>query len=208
MEDILTNTKAPDRIRSVRRLGAYHGRWLDIGFGEGDTMRMAHRMGYAVGGVEESALAVGHMKDLLPTGRWMSLKEFRASPPRREFEIVSLYHVLEHVIDFRPAIAAAADALVPGGLLVVEVPYFYCLQAKLRPARWQWAVEHHVNFFTKKNLMTLFEECDCELTAVERRYHLNTGSTKTVAKRVKLAVKRALAKIGFGQAIAVYGRRR
>jgi hypothetical protein len=197
-----------DRLQAVRKLGFVAGKWFDIGFGDGETLQLAASQGYSVGGVEESPIALERIKRILPEGHWISAKEYFESPPQNQYDLLSMYHVLEHIVDFKLALRMAVNSLAVGGLLVVEVPYFFCIQALIAPSQWKWTIEHHINFFTKENLISLFENFGCRFLAYEFRFDICAGSTETISKKIKLRLKRILDKIGFGQTLTVYGQKK
>ncbi|HVU03599.1 MAG TPA: class I SAM-dependent methyltransferase [Polyangiaceae bacterium] len=107
------------RVRRIRRL-VPRGRLLDIGAGQGDFGAIA-RAYYEVDGTEVSsegqrvarerhglALRLGDACEIdLPLGR---------------YDVVTLWHVLEHVAEPRRLIARAHEVLSPGGVVCVAVP--------------------------------------------------------------------------------------
>lgn len=196
-----------DRISAVKKTGCVKGNWFDIGFGEGFTLSMAAEMGYRIGGVEESLIAVNRMKKMYPDGCWLTIEEYIKQPLSHQYDVVSMYHVLEHIRDFKNALHIAAKLLKKCGLMVIEVPYLFCPQARLAPSKWIWMVEHHLNFFTVDNLMKMLRTSGIDFIKHEYRYTMCDGSTETLEKRTKLLIKRVLGKIGFGQALTVYGRK-
>ena len=114
-------------------LGA-ESRVLDIGCGAGTFLAMAaKRHGCAVTGVD--------FKDLsqLP---WMKAIEFRCGLLReqhfdgREFDLVTMWHFLEHDYEPRRTLATARALLAPGGRLVIEVPRLDSVSFALFRERW------------------------------------------------------------------------
>ena len=65
------------------------------------------------------------------------------------------FHVIEHVDSPRSFIAAAAERLKPGGLLVIETPNIDSLPYKILKARWRQFIPEHYFFFDPKTMARL-----------------------------------------------------
>jgi len=125
-------------------LGRTPDSWLDIGAGYGLLLDEARRRGVGrTGGIEPTPI---RFRALLERGHtaWRGVGE--ASPG---WAIVSFSHVLEHVVEPRSFLQAAAALLQPGGLIFCEVP-------NVQPRRPD-PDEPHLLFFTSGALARLFE---------------------------------------------------
>lgn len=142
------------RARVMRRL-APTGRVLDVGCGRGLMLNYLRQLGYEPSGVELSETAAWHARHVL--GLPVAVGDFLAI----ELEPMSLtavifWHSLEHFADPEAAVAKAAAALKPGGLLVVAVPNFASWQARLFGRRWfHLDVPRHYVHFTPEALRGL-----------------------------------------------------
>jgi SAM-dependent methyltransferase len=100
------------------------GRALDIGCGNGGFLRAlsAARPGWSLAGTEldgrhrEAVLAIAGVQTFVAT----------ADPADVEgrFDLVSLVHVLEHIVDPGDFLSRVADRLADEGVLLIQVPYF------------------------------------------------------------------------------------
>ena len=104
-----------------RAAGGRRGRLLDVGAGIGTFLALARERGWEVTGTEvsESAIRLArkrHSLELIPG----QLQEARL--PAGSFEVVTLWHVLEHVPSPSSALRTANSLLSPGGMIVVAVP--------------------------------------------------------------------------------------
>lgn len=104
-------------------------RLLDVGCGCGEFLHYARLRGWQVSGFEFSpsvavlarqkyghALRVGSLEDM--------------GYPPRSFDLITMWHVLEHLREPRAALQRIAKLLAPGGLLVLEVPNLNFLPRK------------------------------------------------------------------------------
>jgi SAM-dependent methyltransferase len=100
------------------------GRALDIGCGNGGFLRAlsAARPGWTLVGTE---LDGRHREDVLAIAGVETLVA-AADPAEVEgrFDLVSLVHVLEHIVDPAGFLSRVADRLADDGVLLIQVPYF------------------------------------------------------------------------------------
>jgi SAM-dependent methyltransferase len=105
-------------------------RLLDIGCGRGTLVKSAREAGFEAWGIERSS-SVGHQ---LPWVLDKSLPE--CNFPDNHFQLVVLWHVLEHLPDPLAALREICRILKPGGRLSLAVPNYGGAQAKASGARW------------------------------------------------------------------------
>jgi len=73
--------------------------------------------------------------------------------PDHSFDVVVMWHVLEHVSDPRPTLAEVARILRPGGLFMVAVPNFGSVEARLTRAGWfHLDMPRHLSHHTRASL--------------------------------------------------------
>lgn len=157
-------------IRNKHALIAKHqptGRALDVGCGTGDFLSYLQSQGYSTVGVEVSpearTIALGKGVQVLPT-----LEEVPCEPT---FQVITLWHVLEHVPDPRRTLEQLLERLVPGGLLVVAVPDHASWDCTHYGAKWAaWDVPRHLSHFRRKDVKQLYREIGIELIAVRHMW--------------------------------------
>lgn len=132
------------------------GRILDIGCGRGDFLRACRRKGWSVVGVEQDAAPILQMD---PPADFEVIRTDRlAELPDASFDVVTLWHVLEHLAEPRATLAQVVRLLRPGGLLVVEVPNFASWQARMGPKQWfHLDVPRHLLHFERSTLGAMLE---------------------------------------------------
>jgi len=108
------------RLSALRSHGG-GGSLLDIGCGDGLFLKVASEAGHAVEGIEFSPEGARRAAQRL--GRPIAVGDLsRSGVLKGPFDIVTLWHVLEHLVEPSAMLAAAHHRLRPGGLLVVAVP--------------------------------------------------------------------------------------
>jgi SAM-dependent methyltransferase len=91
-----------------------------------------------------------------------------AAFPDEFFDVVTMWHVLEHVPDPRETLGELRRILKPNGLLVVEVPDSASVTFRLCGDRWlQLDIPRHLQHFTPKTLVRILE--DAKFTPVYRQ---------------------------------------
>jgi SAM-dependent methyltransferase len=141
-------------------------RALDVGSGYGWGTKALMARGYEVVAINPSALEAVVFQDMnnfLPIP--VMLDDY---VPDGRFGVVYLSQVLEHIVDPRPTVARLASLLEPGGALVIAVPNFESISVKLLGTKDNsclWVPEH-VNYFTKRGLVTLLQQEGLTVKAV------------------------------------------
>jgi 2-polyprenyl-3-methyl-5-hydroxy-6-metoxy-1,4-benzoquinol methylase len=164
------------RLDLLRLLPAGGGlRLLDLGAGDGATLRAAKEMGlasYTVGVelVEPEGGAPGVDRFLQGNVEAMEL-----DLPAGSFDAILCADVLEHLVDPWRVVARLADLLRPGGVLLSSIPNVRNHRV-LRPLvlggdfRYQPAGlmdRSHLRFFCRRNIREMFEGAGLKVEAME-----------------------------------------
>ncbi len=120
--------------RVIRFTGKNSGKVLDIGCGTGDRLHAFRNRGFDVHGVEPSHSAT-YAKDFLKLN---VIEGDLCSAHFQEnfFDIITLYHALEHTHDPMKVCQEIFRILREGGFLITQVPNKDCFQFKLFKERW------------------------------------------------------------------------
>ena len=70
----------------------------------------------------------------------------------RQFDVVTMWDVIEHVDSPSQEIAKAYKLLKPGGLLAVHTMDVDSLTARVMGSRWPWLMDMHLHYFSQKTL--------------------------------------------------------
>lgn len=108
---------------------------LDVGCGSGTFLHLLQKKGARVTGLEVSPEAARAVRDHYGFPVENAGVEDADLPPA-SFDLVTSFHVLEHLGDPLEALRRMGGWLRPGGALLVQVPNFASLQARLFGRRW------------------------------------------------------------------------
>ncbi|MEZ4426684.1 MAG: class I SAM-dependent methyltransferase [Nannocystaceae bacterium] len=126
-------------------------RALDLGCHTGLLLDALREAGYRTVGVERSP-AAEHAR---AAGHEVHHLDIETSPPDLEapFDVITMTHVLEHLLDPLAAIEWASRQLSDRGVLIVEVPNWGDLMRPLWGARYRpLELGDHVSFFERRTL--------------------------------------------------------
>lgn len=144
------------RVRFFRHLKKT-GRVLDIGCGMGYFLQACRLQGYEVEGMDISADSAAYMQTVLQirvrTGTAASIDYAGDS-----FDVITMWHFLEHTPDPRVYLEKARKWLKPSGLLVLDVPNYDGTDARKTWSAWKgWQLPYHLFHFTPATIGGLLE---------------------------------------------------
>jgi 2-polyprenyl-3-methyl-5-hydroxy-6-metoxy-1,4-benzoquinol methylase len=150
-----------DLIRRYINQGAI----LDIGCGTGEFLNSLSENGFKPFGIEPNKKAREHAiaKYKLDINDEDGLHDFSPS----SFEIITLWHVLEHVYNLDERLAQIKKLLKPDGVLVIAVPNPDSYDAKIYNKYWAaYDVPRHLYHFAQSDMLNLMETFSFELIEV------------------------------------------
>lgn len=151
-----------DKVKLIGKFHPAKGKLLDLGAGTGDFLVEAQKHGWAVTGIEPNPKARG-----IAVSKGVDFMEGLEQIPTGTFDVVTLWHVLEHVPDVEQQIRELKRVLKPGGVIVVAVPNFKSYDAKKYGSYWAaYDVPRHLWHFSKTAIKKLFEKESMELVKV------------------------------------------
>jgi SAM-dependent methyltransferase len=127
---------------------------LDVGCGRAIMLGRLRERGWRPVGLEASAEAVGQARKTPDLQVRIAPELDKSGLHTASFDVVTLYHVLEHMADPFATLAHVHKLLRRGGLLVVEVPNLDSWQAWLTRGRWfHLDTARHLHHFGRRQLM-------------------------------------------------------
>lgn len=132
---------------------------LDVGAGTGDFLVQCQKNGWEAVGVEPNKTA---QKIALENG--VSLEDDIFSFSEKQFDVISLWHVLEHVPNLQDYIIQLKKLLKPNGVLLIAVPNFNSFDANYYKEFWAaYDVPRHLWHFSQTAIKKLFNEVDMKV---------------------------------------------
>jgi 2-polyprenyl-3-methyl-5-hydroxy-6-metoxy-1,4-benzoquinol methylase len=151
-----------NKLNLINSLQLNKGRILDIGAGTGDFLSVAKSDGWQTIGVEPSDRAKAIAKN-----KGVSFVEQTSELENNSFDVISMWHVLEHVPDLNKQIKELKRLLKPTGTLIIAVPNFKSFDAKHYGKFWAaYDVPIHFWHFSKTAIKLLFEKEEMKLEKV------------------------------------------
>ena len=136
---------------------------LDIGCGTGDFLLTCKNNQWNVVGVEPNKNARELAETKLKAKIYGRLNEL----PSVQFDVITLWHVLEHVPDLETYISKLKLLLKPTGVLVVAVPNYKSYDARYYKQFWAaFDVPRHLWHFSKKSIQLLFSKQHLEVEKI------------------------------------------
>ena len=131
---------------------------LDVGCGSGTLLGLLKQRGFRVNGLDFSAEAAAIAKAEngvdVAVG---SLEE--AHFPAESFDVVTLFHVMEHVTAPRQVLAEVSRVLKPNGVAILQVPNIESWQFKIFGARWYGLdIPRHVIDYSRNSMLKLLAD--------------------------------------------------
>lgn len=135
---------------------------LDIGSGTGEFLKASELLGYIGIGIEPSKIARKKARKNynLNISKDTSLNQFETS----EFDVITMWHVLEHVTDLNNTIKGLHKIIKKDGKLIIGVPNHNSYDAKFYGKYWAaWDVPIHLWHFTKKSMEEIMKKHNFKL---------------------------------------------
>ncbi|REE08488.1 class I SAM-dependent methyltransferase [Winogradskyella pacifica] len=130
---------------------------LDIGCGTGDFLETALKANWQITGIEpnDSARQIANSKtnnSIFESSELTKLKP-------HSFDVITLWHVLEHLPELEKQTALLKSLLKPNGTLVIAVPNFKSYDANHYKNFWAaFDVPRHLWHFSKTSIERLFKK--------------------------------------------------
>lgn len=154
-------------LRWKRRLLSHfssRGVLLDVGCGTGEFLAFMRASGWQVRGLERDPAAADwgrrNFQLDIATG---SVQDLKTGSP---CDVITLWHVLEHLYSPQAALLHLRDQLAENGVLIIAAPHIESLDARVYGRDWiALDVPRHVNHFTLPALRRLAEACGYHVRA-------------------------------------------
>jgi ubiquinone/menaquinone biosynthesis C-methylase UbiE len=177
---------------------------VDVGCGSGTFLARIHdHYGSQVSGVDFKNLT--H----LPSFQHVKFHHglfYEQNLPENAFDLVTMWHFLEHDYDPVRTLATARNLLKPDGRLIIEIPRLDSVTFRMYRERWPGLqAPQHTVLYTKQMLLKFIERSDLEVVeylpygAFPPYFYLFTGLAFKFLKGRGLNLSKAIYPYFFGQ---------
>lgn len=169
--------KVYEKVKSINLKNKYHiatekakkGKILDIGCGVGDFLHTMEQQGWDCTGVEPSEDAKAIARKRIKAQLLSS--EEQENLPEGSFDVITMWHVLEHVDALRWQIQQLYRLCRSGGRIIIALPNYKSYDGQYYKAEWAaYDVPRHLNHFDQKTLINLFEENEMKHIKTKKLY--------------------------------------
>lgn len=192
------------RVRDILRFKQPPGRALDIGCGKGEVAVALNHRGFECAGIDMKPRIISYLRTHSPQVRWRCAEVSELAGLSERFDVLTMYHVLEHIPNPKAALATVKALANPGALIVIEVPHVGGWGARLTGSRWHYYKIDHVNYFRVRDLRALARAVDLQVLGVRGYQHFSYPQNVLW----KDLIKGVLGRIGFQDVISVFLRKR
>jgi len=137
------------------------GKILDVGCGSGDTLALLQSVGWKTYGldVDQAAIRAAHERGLqnVSFGSYTDMTKY----PDNFFDVIRLYHVIEHLDNPGRCLSLIYKKLKNGGELIIGTPNGVSLVARVAKQYWyNLDAPRHLYLFSPKTLGILARNAD------------------------------------------------
>jgi 2-polyprenyl-3-methyl-5-hydroxy-6-metoxy-1,4-benzoquinol methylase len=145
------------KISIITKYSSRNKKLLDIGCGTGEFLKECNSRGWEVKGIEPSLNArdFAVKRYSLPVFSESEIDSFNNS----SFQVITLWHVLEHVHELNNRIKDIFRLLVNNGITIIALPNLNSYDANYYEENWAaYDVPRHLYHFSSQNVKDLFEK--------------------------------------------------
>ena len=137
---------------------------LDFGCGTGHFLAYMKKKGMSVEGIEPSVHARTKAHSVLKQKVYSSLEEI----PSGEFDVITLWHVLEHIHQLHETLQQLKERLTHNGTIFIAVPNHSSADAMHYQEHWAaYDVPRHLWHFTKDSMYKILQKHDLRIHHIE-----------------------------------------
>jgi 2-polyprenyl-3-methyl-5-hydroxy-6-metoxy-1,4-benzoquinol methylase len=140
-----------------KQSGKTVGKILDIGCGTGYFLNELKHKGWEAFGIEKNEQARKHAIEYF--NLFVKSETHIHKFPKKSFDVITLWHALEHLEDLNEIMEKIYDLLLPDGIAIIAVPN--CNSYDARHYKTYWAgydVPRHLWHFTPKTMKLMVEK--------------------------------------------------
>lgn len=188
------------RLDRALRDGPRRGRAVDVGCAAGYCLRVLAERGFEVHGVELSPVIAEEARRHLGDEA-IHVGTLESAPLQAgAYDLITMWDVVEHVVDPHALLRRARELLAPGGLLVLETQDVRSAFARLLGRRWHhYKHAEHLYHFSEGPLRRLLADTGFRVETLTHRHagkHVSGAFVAERSGRLHPALPRLLGPLG------------
>ena len=157
------NYTIKQKVKLINSFSTTNRSILDIGSGTGDFLMACKQNGWSIDGVEPNNKANKETRSKTFTEISKDISELN----NKQFDVITMWHVLEHVPNLNEYISILKKILKPSGILVVAVPNHKSYDATYYKEFWAaYDVPRHLWHFSRLSINKLFQLANMKVTQI------------------------------------------
>lgn len=154
------------KLSFLEKVHPAKGVLLDIGAGTGEFLAKATKRNWKVLGYEPDSAA-----RTIAVGKGITLSESLATVENNSVDVITMWHVLEHVYDYDAQIRELKRILKHDGVIIIAVPNFKSYDANHYKKAWAaFDAPRHLWHFSKTAIKKIFANHQIDLVDVRPMY--------------------------------------
>jgi 2-polyprenyl-3-methyl-5-hydroxy-6-metoxy-1,4-benzoquinol methylase len=148
------NISLRQKLKLINSFNSEERKLLDVGCGTGDFLKLAQEHNWKVSGIElsEKARAIANKKT---NDSVFDVEHLEELDPK-SYDIITLWHVLEHLPELNEQISIFKSLLKCNGVLIIAVPNYKSYDSKYYMEFWAaFDVPRHLWHFSQKAISRL-----------------------------------------------------
>ena len=163
MYHLVKSNAIKNKVKLINQWQPEKGTLLDIGAGTGDFLLEAKKQNWIITGIEPNDKA-----KQIAIQKGVSFETNLEELADESFDMISMWHVLEHVPNLEEHIATLKRLLKSNGTIIIAVPNFKSYDAKYYKEFWAaYDVPRHLWHFSKTAIKKLFADQNMQLKKVK-----------------------------------------
>ena len=147
--------------------GLQTGKLLDIGCGVGDFLHTAETHGWQCVGMEpsEDAKAIARKRT---QAELLSIEELEQLP-EASFDVITMWHVLEHVDDLKWQVTQLQRLIKPNGRIAIALPNYKSYDGQYYKEHWAaYDVPRHLSHFNRNTITKILTTNNLKLIKTDK----------------------------------------
>ncbi|WP_428743483.1 class I SAM-dependent methyltransferase [Tenacibaculum sp.] len=156
---LVKNYTLKKKLKLINSFNTEEKSILDVGAGTGDFLKVCKKGGWKITGVEpsEKAREYANSKKII-------LQKDIAQIQSKKFDVITLWHVLEHIPNLMEYVQQLKKLLKPNGILIIAVPNYKSYDANYYKEYWAaFDVPRHLWHFSKTSISKIFSLVEMEV---------------------------------------------